>query len=167
MVYDTNTWLKRYGRGYGVLSKGERRAIFDFTLLWSLYESQVLACNGSVARMIEKIDDWQNTNLLSDLQILDAWHHFHNRLVDGDNTSYHFEGLRLQGRNKALVNHNLLSAEISLLDRHKTLAHIIYRIRNNFLHGEKWSYGLSNQQENFQHAGQVLMVWMDFNESSR
>jgi hypothetical protein len=46
-------------------------------------------------------------------------------------------------------------------ERHKALALIIHRIRNNLLHGEKWSYGLGDQEHNFRHASHVLMVWMD------
>ncbi len=41
------------------------------------------------------------------------------------------------------------------------MALVIHRIRNNLLHGEKWSYGLRDQELNFRHSSHILMLWME------
>jgi len=38
---------------------------------------------------------------------------------------------------------------------------IIYRLRNNLFHGDKWSYNLQGQYENFTKANEFLMALMD------
>ena len=40
---------------------------------------------------------------------------------------------------------------------------IVYRIRNNLFHGEKWSYGLQGQLNNFKHANEALMKAIELN----
>jgi hypothetical protein len=41
------------------------------------------------------------------------------------------------------------------------MALIVHRIRNNLLHGEKWSYGLADQEANFRQSAHMLMIWLD------
>ena len=43
----------------------------------------------------------------------------------------------------------------------KALLIIVFRLRNNFLHGEKWDYGFQGQLANFRHANDVLMFALD------
>ena len=38
------------------------------------------------------------------------------------------------------------------------LMFIIYRLRNNLLHGTKWMYGIRGQFDNFKNANDVLMA---------
>ena len=38
---------------------------------------------------------------------------------------------------------------------------IIFRLRNNLFHGEKWVYKLDDQVDNFRNANQVLAKFLD------
>ncbi len=38
---------------------------------------------------------------------------------------------------------------------------IIYRLRNNLLHGPKWSYGIKGQLDNFRNANAALSAFME------
>jgi hypothetical protein len=163
-----NSWLRLYAPGYYQLSRSERRAVSDFVMLWSVYEAQVLACNATVPKMIEAIERWQNRPLLNGNRSDDSWRHFVERLRDGDNLSYRFAGLNITNAgHKDLVRAAVLStAPIpDQLMRHRVMAIIIHRIRNNLLHGTKWSYGLQEQTDNFRHASHMLMLWMDLNRT--
>ena len=42
-------------------------------------------------------------------------------------------------------------------ERVLTVLLLIWRLRNNLFHGEKWAYGLQGQLANFTHANVVLM----------
>ena len=43
---------------------------------------------------------------------------------------------------------------------------IVYRFRNNLLHGVKWAYEIRGQFENFRHANAVLMQAIELHEQS-
>lgn len=159
-----NSWLRDYGPGYRNLSRGERRAVSDFVMLWSVYEAQVLACNATIQRMLGAVERWHAEGLIAaDARADESWNHFVERLRDGTELSHRFTGLRLskQFDREFLRDAVLAEPAPDRLIRHKAMALIIHRIRNNLLHGEKWSYGLKDQESNFRHSSHVLMLWME------
>jgi hypothetical protein len=168
-VHETNTWLRKHAGGYAFLSRAERRAIIDFVLLWSLFESQVLNCNASADRMIAAIEKWHGADMIGPERIEKAWIHFVDRLTSDGEINYRLEGLRIARPTHREFLENAIVAsppEPDALTRHKALAIIIHRIRNNLLHGEKWAYGLADQDMNFRQSSQVLMVWMELNQAN-
>ncbi len=40
---------------------------------------------------------------------------------------------------------------------------IVYRLRNNLFHGQKWTYKLAGQLQNFTHANAVLIKALEVN----
>ncbi|MEN8132224.1 MAG: hypothetical protein ABFS45_19010 [Pseudomonadota bacterium] len=44
---------------------------------------------------------------------------------------------------------------------------IVYRFRNNMLHGLKWAYEIRGQLENFTHVNTVLMRVIELHEQSQ
>jgi hypothetical protein len=158
------TWMASYARGYGSLKESERSAISDFVMLWSVYEAKVLNRNATAEGMIAVIDEFNDAGLLDGAGSNDSWTHFRERLRDGNNVNHRFESLHLRNQ----VQRRLVRDAIMTLPpgpdeatRQKALALIVHRLRNNLLHGEKWKFGLADQEANFRHASQMLMVWMD------
>jgi hypothetical protein len=47
----------------------------------------------------------------------------------------------------------------------KALLVIVYRLRNNLFHGEKWEGGISGQKDNFDNANRVLIAALECNGS--
>ena len=163
-----NSWLRHYAPGYCHLSRGERTAVSDFVMLWSVYEAKVLDCNATAARMIEAIDRWQNHDLLIGDRSDESWLHFVSRLTDAGAIGHRFEGLRITNAAHSDLVRSALLSEAPLpknLTRNRAMAIIIHRIRNNLLHGEKWSYGLNDQADNFRHSSHMLMLWMDMHRT--
>jgi hypothetical protein len=39
---------------------------------------------------------------------------------------------------------------------------VVYRLRNNLFHGEKWAYEMKDQRSNFEQANEVLMKAMAY-----
>ena len=159
-----NSWLRDYGPGYRHLSRSERRAGSDFVMLWSVYEAQVLACNASPSGMMNAVERWHENGLIeADARADESWNHFVERLRNGNKLSHRFDGLRFSNHDaRDFVRNAVLAAPApDRLVRHKAMALIIHRIRNNLLHGEKWSYRLQDQELNFRHSSHVLMLWME------
>lgn len=133
-------------------------------MLWSVFEAQVFECNATAGRMLARIGEWDAAGLLDGLRSAASWEHFAERLRDGDDVSHRFAGLRLANaahaaQLRAAILHQPPGP--GLRERHEAMALVVHRIRNNLLHGEKWSYGLANQEGNFRHASHMLMLWMD------
>jgi len=72
-----------------------------------------------------------------------------------------FEALRLNGRGRPVVEQVLRREPATAVQVTTALMIIVYRLRNNLFHGNKWSDGIHDQRANFQNANQILMVLMD------
>lgn len=167
-MWAPNSWLRSYAPGYRHLSRGERRAVSDFVMLWSVYEAQVLSCNATARRMIDAVERWHAAGLIeADARADESWSHFVDRLRNGGELSHRFDGLRFSNQvDREFVRSAVLAEPApARLIRHNAMALIIHRIRNNLLHGEKWSYGLQDQELNFRYSSHVLMLWMNMHRT--
>jgi hypothetical protein len=82
---------------------------------------------------------------------------------DGE-PSRHWPGLhmdRTTNRNQALARSVLTGEEGLPVLVLQALLLIVYRLRNNLFHGEKWAYGILGQRDNFNHAYTVMMGVLD------
>lgn len=148
--------IERIAPGVANLSPEEHEALQRFTLLWTLFEAQVLENNASARKISEKIE-----NL--DHQIGDgSWFqeqlmYFSDRYIENGETNYRFDHLHLRRNdNPELVISVLVGDNTGLRAQLITCLTIVYRFRNNFFHGLKWAYGLKEQLENFTHSANLL-----------
>ncbi|MEH6662935.1 MAG: hypothetical protein V7679_14915 [Parasphingorhabdus sp.] len=154
-------WLKLQAGGYTNLSADERQAIHDFSLLWSLFEARVLNNNANIPRIRQRVAEAANLGAEIDAAALqESLAYFSARYYTNGNFNHHFEQLRFQnGQNggraeaEAVLNGTQTTAPEVLT----ALLAIIYRLRNNLFHGEKWTYCFKDQLDNFTHASLVLM----------
>lgn len=142
--------------GVANLSPVEHEALQRFTLLWTLFEAQLLENNASarkIAEVIERLDP----------QIIEAYWfqeqlvYFQDRYIEDGNTNYRFEHLHLRKNdNPEMVRSVLLGENRDIKAQLIVCLTIIYRFRNNFFHGLKWAYGLQEQFDNFTHSANLL-----------
>lgn len=96
----------------------------------------------------------------------DAHDYFSQRYFPNGNESHHFDFLNWRDRKGDQLAKELA---IRIFTRQETapskilegLLCVIYRIRNNLFHGEKWAYGIQGQKDNFVHSMAVLMSVVD------
>lgn len=153
-------WLGMHAPGYAALARAEKLAIRDFALLWSFFEESWLANYGNVRAIVAAVDQ-RVTNTISIAPLLPALNHFQGRYYVGGRFTQSFSGLRFQPSDQRSLVESVLSG--ALTDNQsviKALLIIVFRLRNNFLHGEKWAYGFQDQLLNFKHANDVLMKVM-------
>jgi hypothetical protein len=136
----------------------------DFALLWSLFESEVLKSAASVNAIEQAVQRWQKAGLLSPQTFAAAARYFRERYyVDGAFT-YRFDHLHLERSGDPQVVRNVLSGQDVAPDSlAAALLIIAYRYRNNLFHGEKWTYQLREQEQNFSHANEMLMRAIELN----
>jgi hypothetical protein len=153
--------IERVAPGVANLSPEEHEAIQRFTLLWTLFEAQVLQNNASVSKIAEIVNN-------PDLQVADGdWFkeqliYFKERYVEGSNTNYRFDHLNLRNNDKPeLVRSVLVGENEDQKDQLIACLTIVYRFRNNFFHGLKWAYGIQEQFDNFTHSATLLKMCLE------
>ena len=154
----TGLWLDTRAPGFRELPEPDRHAIYDFALLWSLFEAQVMDGRAQADRIRDRVDQWTVDGTLNADQFGAELGYFRARYYGEDGFTYRFEHLNLRDRDHPdMVAAVISGANDEPRDRILALLMIVWRLRNNLFHGAKWAYQLREQQENFSHANAVLM----------
>jgi hypothetical protein len=158
---DPDTWLKQRASGFGDLSAQEKLAIMHFSFLWSFFEATALNTRASSRRIRKLVCGWAAQNRLDPVKFSKSLAYFKSRYLNGGEPTPHFQWLNLRKDDRALVE-AVLSGE-NTDDAHcvAALLIVIYRLRNNLLHGVKWDYGIRDQLDNFTHANDAIMAALE------
>ena len=159
-------WLERNAPGFCDLSEDERNAIMQFSLLWSLFEARALNTHGNVKAIIGATKQWATKGLLVDGEFEQQLSYFQSRYYATGAFTDNYSHLKLCEVGRELVERVLKDEPESLDDVVAALLLIVYRFRNNLLHGVKWAYDLGDQLENFTHANSILMKAIDLHDLS-
>lgn len=157
MSFNPKSWLEQNAPGYQELSIEERDAITTFSLLWSLFEAQVLDESASAKEIIEKCRSWEDRGIIIPEFFSDAFSYFKNRYTYQDQLTDQFYNLHLRKNDHPdLVKAMLLQHESTLSEKLAAALIIILRYRNNYFHGIKWAYQFRDQLKNFQISNELL-----------
>lgn len=151
-------WLYANAPGFRELPDQDRRAIFDFSFLWSLFESQVMN-NSATARAISvRVDGWGTENRIHPEVYEETLAYFRNRYSLNGETTHHYDYLNLRRSDyPELVGRVIRDNSDDPRDSMLCVLIIVWRLRNNLFHGSKWAYQIRGQLDNFTHANAVLM----------
>ncbi len=141
-----------------MLPEDDRAAIFNFTFLWSLFEAQVMGNFARADRILAKVDEWREADMLDADQYDGELAYFRQRYFANGEFTHHFDHLHLRPADQPDILQSVLDGRNNdARDRLLTVLIIVWRFRNNLFHGEKWAYHLQGQLPNFTHANAVLM----------
>jgi hypothetical protein len=155
-------WLRAKVHGFNNLSDAELRAISDFSLLWTLFESRLLDSKGSPRAICAAVDAWQKAGTLGAASVDEQLAYFRQRYFANGMFTDHFDHLHLRKNDrKLLVRAVVDGSDNDARDRVVAVLIIIFRFRNNLFHGVKWQYKLAGQLSNFTAANAVLMAMLD------
>ncbi|MDB5765015.1 MAG: hypothetical protein JWQ21_4010 [Herminiimonas sp.] len=155
--------IERFSPGFNNLSSAEKEAIQTFTLMWTLFEAQILGTNASAQKIKESTKKWNESGDLKD----SGWYqeqldYFIARYVDAGDTNDRFNHLELRANDDlGLVSSVLKGVNKNHVDQLTAILIIVLRFRNNFFHGIKWAYGMQGQQKNFEHSIELLKNCLD------
>ena len=139
-----------------------------FSLLWSLFEAQVLNTSASANSIELKINSWNESNLLRAEEFEQFKNYFTQRYIENGEPNHRFNHLHLRsGDNPDLVLAALKGKQTSLPCVVAALLIVVLRYRNNFFHGIKWTYEFKNQLENFTTANNLLMKVIEINNHAQ
>ena len=156
---DVTTWLEQHAPGYPNLSSEELQAITGFSLLWSLFEAQVLDTSASAQKIVEKCNTLYEPIGVREEHFSDSLEYFRQRYTDGRAVNSLFRDLCLRDNDhrdlvkKVLLDHESTEPEEKLA----ACLIIIFRYRNNYFHGIKWATEFRDQQANFEESNKLLV----------
>ncbi|BBI60511.1 hypothetical protein HSBAA_18170 [Vreelandella sulfidaeris] len=153
--------IERVAPGVAYLSPDEHEALHRFSLLWTLFEAQMLESNASAKKISEKVQSVE-TEIIRGGWFAEHLDYFSDRYVDGSNTNQRFENLYLRNNdNPDLVRAVLTGENLEPTSQLIGCLIIVYRFRNNFFHGIKWAYGLQDQLDNFKNSASLLGKFLE------
>jgi hypothetical protein len=163
-----NDWLEARVPGFRELPGDDKRAIHDFSLLWSLFEAQALDCRASARRILDLTRSWANAGALRAERFDVVLHYFRGRYFPGGQSAHCFQQLHLRSNDQPdLVKAVLSGQNDAPADRVASVLIVIWRFRNNLFHGEKWAYGLQGQLSNFTMANDALMTAFECSDAQQ
>ena len=160
MLTDEATrWINDHVPGWEHLPDREKAEIVSFSILWSLFEARVFDCEiASSDAFWEKVDEWNGAGMLDPNPFQQEIDYFRDRYITNGDTNRHFGHLNIRRTDKEELASRVLAGELDDIENQvATALFIVYRYRNNFFHGEKWTYEFEGQLENFSTANQILM----------
>ncbi len=148
--------------GFHRLSAEERKAIADFSLLWSFFEGTVLNTEGNANKIIHFVHSLSTLGTFTLKPFRDVIRYYSGRYYDGAHFTPEFCELHLRASDhRSLVEKVVQGRSTDDAEILSAILIIILRLRNNLFHGVKWSYSIQGQLENFRHANSVLMAVID------
>ena len=160
----TVQWLENNAPGFQSLLPAEREAIAQFLFLWSLFENEALGGRGNWNTIKHLVTTWGNNALLSDATFSIEILYFRNRYYENGEFTYRLDHLHFERSGNPRVVFDVLSGKQN--EPHnicEAVLLIVFRLRNNLFHGEKWVYELREQDENFTHANSTLIQAIELN----
>jgi len=159
---DITKYLEKKGLGYEHLSEGERKAISNFSLIWSLFEAQLLEESASPKKIIAKCKEWNERAGIDEQTIDEYLFYFQDRYTENGEPTYRYEHLHLRNNDEPDLILSVLKGEIDdLQSKLACCLIIILRFRNNYFHGIKWAYQFADQKENFDRSCNLLTACLD------
>jgi len=157
-------WLNDNAPGFSDLQQQEKDAVMQFSLLWSLFEAQVLKSSASSNSILKKCQKWSQQGVLRLDTVQCFLDYFKKRYIEQGKPNDRFKHLHLRKNDKPeLVKNVLRGIETDLGNILAVLLIILYRYRNNFFHGIKWAYNFHDQLGNFTNANQLLAMVIRLN----
>lgn len=161
---NADPWLDANAPGFATLPASDRRLLMNFSLIWSLFEGEVLNTSAGTNVITNVVAKWNDAALIDGHTFASEAAYFRDRyFVDGSFT-YRFEHLHLDRSGDPEIVRDVLSGRNSTpAGLACAVLIIVFRYRNNLFHGEKWAYQLREQHENFQAAINILKKSIELN----
>ncbi len=162
-------WLNQYQIGYSDFDDEDRSALREFSLLWSIFETQAMLGDMRIEAMVSYIDEFAKVaeSEGKPLQVAPFIPHltyFRGQFVDDASSSTNdvFDSLSFQqSEHKDLVSHALIKLNDDTPELVKALLIIVHNLRESLFRSLKWQRCSKKQRDDLYHASKVLMKATD------
>ncbi len=155
---DVIQWLEENVEFFHELTQEERSAPMHFSLLWSYFEAEALGTTASAEAIERWICNLSNQNRLNAEAFNLSLSYFKNRYFACGQFTDNFQTLNLRSNDKEYLVKDVISGQnTDPTNCVVAIFIIIYRFRNNYFHGTKWTSHLKEQLANFTTANHCIM----------
>ena len=152
-------WVERYVPGFRDLPQEDRQAIYDFALLWSLFEGRALQSEASVRMVLSVVHERASQGRVNLGSFGPSLKYMRERYLQNGEPTADYRELRLRKNdNPFLVEAVLSGKNENPADVVAAVLIVVYRLRNNLFHGMKWEHDLRGERPNFENANSALMA---------
>lgn len=157
-MFNEIDWLKNKIANFDT---DEINSVLLFTFFWNFFEREIAECNAEISKSSSYISP-----LVQDSQYDEAletiWKFMKYRYVNEGMVTEKFKDFDFKPNdNKAFVQNTLLAGDPRKADKYESILRIIFRLRNNLLHGVKVINQINEQNELFRNANQFLTILLD------
>ncbi|AXM98056.1 hypothetical protein ACU5P1_04960 [Pseudomonas plecoglossicida] len=154
-------WISRQAPGFGQLSLEERNAIADFSMIWSFFEGTRLGGCGGMRTIRRFAGSLEAQGTIGRCEINTYLPYLKQRYTENGDLNYRFHHLHIdRSGNPPEITDTLQKNNTSEKTKLIGCLGVIFRLRNNLFHGEKWQYELREQEQNFSNATSFLLKCM-------
>jgi hypothetical protein len=127
-----------------------------------LFEAKVMNRHASVPSIAAWVDQWAAFGAPRKADFERPLVYFRERYWRDGSFTPLFDGLNFRRSDrKPFVKSVLMNERQEAGDVVLALLLIVFRLRNNLFHGEKWLYEIQGQERNFESANQILITILE------
>jgi hypothetical protein len=130
-------------------------------MIWSLFEGTKLGGYCNIAEIRKFAASLEDQGTIGRCKTSKYLPYLKERYFIGGELTPHFQNLHIErSGNPEEIAEALSNEDASKKTKLIGCLGIIFRLRNNLFHGEKWQYQLRDQKSNFEHATNFLLSCM-------
>lgn len=151
-------WMRKRVVGFAGVPLRDRTEITRFFWLWSFFEGTNLQEEANADTIRDLARHWTRQGHLRQFPFTAELAYFQNRYFPGGVESHHYAPLNMyrHRRDEPLVRRVLARQHVDDEDAAFVLLMVIYRLRNNLVHGPKWQGNFQDQRDNFRYANAII-----------
>jgi hypothetical protein len=157
MTQETLDWFVQKAPGFASLPPETKMQILDFSMLWSFFEGTELDAHCNIGKLREYIEKLKRERKSAKIEVANYLEYLKSRYyIDGKFTQYYRDLYLSRSGNPSEVPEAIRDQAATKETQIIGCLIVVFRLRNNLFHGEKWAYQLEGDGDNFIHANQFL-----------
>jgi len=158
-------WIKRHYI-YDSLESNKIGSILYFGIIWASFEDEVCRNVANISQSHNLSISFVNSAIPAQkAKLTKIWKYFTARYIESNTTNQIFHDFKFNANdNKPFVQYALLKQNRATYEeKAEAIIRIVFRLRNNLLHGQKNIDLLYGQNDNFKQANILLTMLIDMN----
>ncbi len=154
------SWLSSYLQT--PINRDEIQQVLNFCLMWNLFESKVFDCSADPNKIKDAVANLSSDKKLHVTAFENSLEYFRSRYFANGQESQRYADLKFRANDSEPLVRNVLDGSSSEpTEVIQCLLLVVWRLRNNLFHGMKGLSHLTGQNENFEHANNVLARFLE------
>lgn len=144
----------------------EIESVLLFAFFWNLFERKIAECKAEISKSRDYTSQLDfDSRYDEDLE--EIWEYLKNRYVAIGVVTDKFKDFEFKPNDKKeFVQATLLAYDSSKADKYESILRIIFRLRNNLLHGVKDIIQINEQNGLFRNANHFLSILLDIKKNN-